>query len=93
MNECSPSGFGASPVRKQAEELAIENSKLKKQLKSWESELSKVMPPDFKDWWENSKDEWPVVARMVIESLRDREKLAWGMLSNSQVSDPKGSLH
>ena len=32
------------------------------------------MPKDYKDWWQNSKDEWPLVARYVIESLeKDRE--------------------
>lgn len=51
-------------------------------LVAWETELSKVMPSDFKDWWNNSKTEWPLVARLVIESLREREKEAWDMLSN-----------
>ncbi len=51
-------------------------------LVAWETELSKVMPLDFKDWWQNSKTEWPLVARMVIESLHEREKIAWDMLSN-----------
>lgn len=54
-------------------------------LVSWETELSKVMPPDFKDWWENEKKEWPLVARLVIESLSEREKIAWDMLSNVSV--------
>lgn len=53
-------------------------------LVAWETELSKVMPPDFKDWWQNSKTEWPLVARTVIESLREREDIAWGMLSNTK---------
>lgn len=45
-------------------------------LVEWETELSKVMPLDYKDWWQNSKREWPIIARMSIESLREREKLA-----------------
>ena len=49
-------------------------------LVAWETELSKVMPEDYKDWWQNSKEEWPMVARMSIESLRKREQLAWDML-------------
>lgn len=49
-------------------------------LVAWETELSKVMPEDYKDWWQNSKEEWPMVARMSIESLREREQLAWDML-------------
>ena len=44
-------------------ELADERVKLAR----WEDELSAVMPPDFKDWWQNSREEWPMVARMVIE--------------------------
>jgi len=46
-------------------------------LVAWETEISKVMPADYKDWWQNSKLEWPMVARMTIESLREREQLAW----------------
>jgi hypothetical protein len=43
-------------------------------LQAYDKELSKVMPSDYKDWWMNSKDEWPLVARYVIESLKkDRE--------------------
>lgn len=40
-------------------------------LLAWEEELSKVMPEDFKDWWQNSRCEWPLVARLVIEGLRE----------------------
>ena len=50
-------------------------------LVAWETELSKVMPADYKDWWQNSKEEWPMVARMSIESLREREQLVWDMLA------------
>ena len=49
-------------------------------LKRYDEELSVVMPKDFKDWWENSKEEWPIVARGVIENLRKREELAWEMI-------------
>ncbi|MFZ9770437.1 MAG: hypothetical protein ACO3DY_05880 [Candidatus Nanopelagicaceae bacterium] len=43
-------------------------------LQAYDEELSKVMPKDYKDWWQNSKDEWPLVARLVIENLeKDRE--------------------
>jgi len=54
-------------------------------LVAWETELSKVMPPDYKDWWQNSKTEWPIVARMVIENLREREKAAWDMLPANEA--------
>lgn len=40
-------------------------------LESWETEMSKVMPKDFKDFWDNSKTEWPLVTRLMIESLKN----------------------
>lgn len=46
-------------------------------LKRYDELLSSVMPLDFKDWWHSSKEEWPEVAAGVIESLREREELAW----------------
>lgn len=49
-------------------------------LKRYDEELSAVMPKDFKDWWGNSKEEWPIVARGVIENLREREEFAWKMI-------------
>ena len=54
-------------------------------LVAWETELSKAMPHDFKDWWQNSKQEWPVVARLVIENLREREQSAWEALEQTMV--------
>jgi len=43
-------------------------------LQKYDEELSAVIPLDFKDWHQNSKDERPEVARWVIENLRkDRE--------------------
>jgi hypothetical protein len=54
-------------------------------LVSWETEISKVMPSDYKDWWENSKDEWPVVARLTIENLREREQMAWDILEKQKT--------
>jgi hypothetical protein len=50
---------------------------LKGERDGFRDELSKVMPADFKDWHQNSPSEWPVVARMVIESLREREDAAY----------------
>ena len=49
-------------------------------LKAYDELLSEVMPPDFKDWHQGSKDEWPQLAAWVIESLREREELAWQQL-------------
>ena len=39
-------------------------------LKLYDEKLSAVIPLDFKDWHQNSKDERPEVARWVIENLR-----------------------
>jgi len=44
-------------------------------LKLYDEEISKEMPLDFKDWWENSKEEWPLVARYVLE--RRRGEIEW----------------
>lgn len=61
-------------------------------LNSYIHELNKVMPPDFKDWWDNSREEQPVVARMVIENLRTRERIAWKQLARlSAVLRQKGN--
>jgi len=60
-------------------------AKLLQRLDLYEKELSAVMPSDFKDWWENSKDEWPSVAARVIESLRRREELAWEQLGHQSA--------
>lgn len=60
--------------------IAIDPGSVADMLIAWETELSKVMPADYKDWWQNSKEEWPMVARMSIEGLRKREQLAWDML-------------
>ena len=57
-------------------------------LKMYDDLLSAVMPPDFKDWWENSKDEWPDVAAGVIISLRKREQFAWEQLNQRLTPQP-----
>ena len=44
-------------------------------LKAYDEEISKEMPEDFKDWWENSPEEFPLVARLVLEGRR--ETIEW----------------
>ena len=51
------------------------NEQLERELTAWETELSKVMPPDYKDWWQNDKREWPLVARLVIEGKNRHAEL------------------
>jgi TATA-binding protein-associated factor Taf7 len=42
-------------------------------LQDYDTRLSAVMPADFKDWHQNSKNEWPEIAAWVITNLRERE--------------------
>lgn len=69
----------AALVFEQAKELA-ESKRLHKEAcaanETWERELSAVMPADYKDWWQNSKAEWPVVARLTIKNLRKHREEA-----------------
>ncbi len=54
-------------------------------LQRYDDELSSVMPEDYKDWWQNSKEEWPEVAKGSIESLREREQYAWEQLAGEDL--------
>jgi hypothetical protein len=38
----------------------------------YETRLSAVMPPDFKDWHENSRQEWPEIAASTITALGEQ---------------------
>lgn len=40
-------------------------------LQRYDDEISKEMPKDYKDWWQNSKEEWPLVARLTLEGRRE----------------------
>lgn len=72
-----------SKRRTQGTNAKLSREECEKRVTQWEEELSKVMPADFKDWWQNAKSEWPLVARLVIESLRKRDRL--GPLSPLEV--------
>jgi len=52
-------------------------------LRRYDEELSKVMPQDFKDWWQGSKEEWPEIAASVIVERRKSEDMAWQMLDSN----------
>ena len=41
-------------------------------LKRYDDLLTKEMLPGFKDWHENSREEWPEMAAWVISNLRKR---------------------
>jgi len=68
--------------------MAMDPSAVADMLIEWETEISKVMPADYKDWWQNDRAEWPVVARMNIESLREREQLAWDQVEWEGLTRP-----
>lgn len=57
-------------------------------LDRYDQKLSAVMPPDFKDWWQNSQEEWPDVAAGVIENLRKREEMAWEQVERLSPPQP-----
>jgi hypothetical protein len=45
-------------------------------------ELSKVMPTDFKDWFQNSPEELPIIARNMIEDLKKENEMLWSIIDN-----------
>lgn len=61
-------------TKQRLEDLETIKSELAR-LQRYDEELSKVMNPDFKDWYQNSKEEYPEVAAWVITNLR--EQLDW----------------
>lgn len=58
-------------------ELEADRDRLAEEIGHWRSNLSGVMPADFKDWHQNSPSEWPDIAANLILRLRDRERDAW----------------
>ena len=59
-------------------------------LQRYDDELSSVMPEDYKDWWQNSKEEWPLLAKLSIEDHRASEELAWGQLEYATMNQSTG---
>ena len=77
-----------------ADELRGPIAEMERELQAWQTEISKVMPPDFKDWWENSKAEWPLVARLVIEGKNRRaEQLERELGSPTDSPDANTTEH
>ncbi len=58
---------------------------IKAERDAYRAELSAVMPPDYKDWWANSKLEWPLVAALTITSLRDGNELLKQVLGAAEA--------
>lgn len=57
-------------------------------LARYDKALSEIMPLDFKDWFQNSKEEWPEVAAYVILNLRNHLDDA-----NAEIDKLYGELH
>ena len=55
---------------------------IKAERDTYRAELSAVMPKDYKDWWQNSKLEWPLVAALTIANMRDQNDLLIKMLES-----------
>ena len=56
-------------------------------LRRYDEELTKVVPPDFKDWHQNSKEEYPELAAWVITNLR--EQLDWAYKEIDRLYEEK----
>ena len=54
-------------------------------LKAYDDEISKEMPLDFKDWWENSPEEYPLVARLVLEGRRKELEWCYGVIDKQAL--------
>lgn len=63
-----------------SEKLSSELARLRR----YDEELSSVMPLDFKDWHQNSKEEWPELAAWVIKNLRERLEEAYKIIEDLQ---------
>ena len=50
------------------------------------------MPQDYKDWWQNSDKEKPLVARLTFENLIVREEIAWDLLAQLDELESKKEL-
>lgn len=56
-------------------------------LRRYDEELTKVMYPDFKDWHQGSKEEYPELAAWVITNLR--EHLDWAYETIDRLYEDK----
>lgn len=56
----------------------------------WVSAIAPLMPADFKDWHQNSPNEWPRVTAEVIRALRESEAF-WIEQAGKPKAQPKGT--
>lgn len=59
-------------VDKMRDELTAEVLDAAERCAAYDAKLTAVMPPDFKDWHENDKSEWPETAAWCITNWRER---------------------
>lgn len=71
-------------LEQQLEDLQKIKSELAR-LQRYDDELSSIMPEDYKDWWQNSKEEWPLLAKLSIEHARESEQHAWEELAGEDL--------
>lgn len=76
-------------TKQRLEDLEIIKSELAR-LQQYDDELTKVMNPDFKDWHQNSKKEYPETAAWVITNLR--EHLEWAYKTIDRLIEEKNDL-
>lgn len=57
--------------------LEAKLAEAEKKLALWERLIGAEMPPDYKDWHQNSKAEWPDVAAASLRSRKADADLAW----------------
>lgn len=60
-----------------AEAAEAKLAEAEKKLALWERLIGAEMPPDYKDWHQNSKAEWPDVAAASLRSRKADADLAW----------------
>lgn len=71
---CAPIPYFQAPTSLE-EAAAAELRRLQAEvdrLNDYDTRLSAVMPADFKDWHENSRNEWPELAAGTITDLREQ---------------------
>lgn len=72
--------------RQRVKFLLARTNALEEEVANWHRHLSAVMPPDFKDWHQNSKSEWPLVAALVITGLREQVEQLLEQATNERRS-------
>jgi len=73
---------GPFSMQERITQLEAENDALRSnsnRAKNYDDQFSKLMPEDFKDWWQNDKSEWPVVAARLLADSRNDASRVWEM--------------